>query len=408
MTRLQKHRNLYTATIAALILLVAIITVFWARGFKPDFRNGKIGRTGLIVATSVPQGAQVYLNDRLTSATDTNIAFLDPKTYKVRIQKDGYSEWVKDIEVKADLSVEIKAILFPTAPQISPLSNTGASSPTLSPDGTKIVYGVAGQRGGLMLISMAERPFLFRQDAKMLVKNAPGFDFTKSTFIFAPDSKQGIATVKNETGAVVANILVDTERSQQEIRDVTASLNSQLAAWQEEIDTRSQTQALTLPDSVKNATVSAQLVSSTPLPSPTATSMNYSTKSSAYELITMNQLNYYPTGLKFSPDDEKVLYRDKNGKYNVYDIKTKKQITLPDYSDLINLSWFPDSTHLVVAQKDQISILEADGNNKMVIYSGKFENGFVYPHPSGSRLIILTTLTQPDGTSGNLYAINLK
>src|SRR3990172_1240189 len=126
---LAKHRTLFTLGAFLFIIFFATVAIFWARGFKPDFKNRTIERTGLIVANSTPTGAQVYLDDRLTSATDTNIAFLEPKTYKVRIQKDGYTTWQKDIEIKADLATEIKALLFPLAPEIKPLTTTGATGP---------------------------------------------------------------------------------------------------------------------------------------------------------------------------------------------------------------------------------------------------------------------------------------
>jgi len=133
------------------------------------------------------------------------------------------------------------------------------------------------------------------------------------------------------------------------------------------------------------------------------------------EPITTNLLNYFPTGLIFSPDEEKILYsprgeagKNKEEKYKVYDLKAKKEYTLPDFGDLVNLSWYPDSNHLVIAQKDLISIIEADGTNKMTVYSGKFENGFVFAHPAGTRLVILTTLTQSEGNPANLYSINLR
>src|SRR3990167_11031173 len=163
---LAKYRVLFSILIVVFVLTLAAVVIFWARGFKPNFKNGTIERTGLIVASSTPTGAQVYLDDRLTSATDTNIAFLEPKTYKVRIQKDGYTTWEKEVEVRADLATEVKALLFPLAPEIKPLTTTGASQPFLSPDGQKIAYGTTGQNGGLYVLLMEGRPFPFRQDVR--------------------------------------------------------------------------------------------------------------------------------------------------------------------------------------------------------------------------------------------------
>lgn len=399
---LAKHRVPFAAVCILLILAAALVAIFWARGFKPDLRNGRIGvgRTGLIVASSIPTGAEVFLDDKRTSATNTTIGYLDPKKYKIRIEKDGYTAWEKEIEIKADLATEIKALLFPVAPEIKPLTTTGATSPILSPDGGQIVYGVTGERGGIYVLSMADRPFPFRQDVRLLAQNKSNVDYSKATFIWSPDSNQVIARIKGANDQITSNLILDANKSNQQPNDITASLNATISDWQQQINTKAQTQVILVPDEIKSATQTAQIASPSPSPKP---------KTPSTQLPTTNyQLNYFPTGLMLSPDEEKVLFKDKNGKYKVYDLKVKKEFTLPDFSDFINISWFPDSSHLVAAQKDMISVIETDGGNLMTVYSGKFEDGFVFAHPSGTRLIILTTLTQPEGTPPNLYSINLR
>lgn len=396
---LAKYRVAFTIAVAFIIIAASLVAIFWARGFKPNFRDGKIERTGLIVATSIPTGAQVYLDDRLTSATDTNIAFLDPKTYKVRIEKDGYTTWQKDVEIKADLAVEIKALLFPLAPGIKPLTTTGATSPTLSPDGGQIVYGVSGQRGGVYTISMNDRPFPFRQDVRRLASNSTQVDYSDASFIWSPDSKLILARLADQNGQIIANLMLDATKTDQEPNDVTASMTATIKSWQEQIDQRVQTQAITVPEEVKSATGEAG-------PSSQLT-VNSSQKETTVDREPLT-LNYFPNGLVFSPDEEKILYRDKDLRYHVYDLKNKVDLTLPEFADLANISWYPDSAHLVVAQKDLISIIEADGANIITVYTGKFENGFVFAHPSATRLIISSTLTQQEGTPANLYSINLR
>lgn len=405
MGRLAKHRVLFTFIATAVIILVATGAIFYARGFKPNFKNRSLDRTGLIVANSTPTGAQVFLDGRLTSATNANITFLEPKSYKVRIEKDGYTAWEKDVEIKADLSVEINALLFPLAPEIKPLTTTGATKPNLSPDGAKIAYGVPGIRGGLYLLTMEDSPLPFRQNTKILVKNTASVDFAKSRFIWSPDSKELIARFEDEAGTASANLLVDTDKSDQLAQDITASLNSTLASWQDLIDQRTQTSQTQVPNEVKDATKTAQIVPS-PTPSPLTRSPQINkTLPKPTQLLN---LNYFPGGIQFSPDEDKILYKTGEGKYKVYDLKVKKEYTLPDLPDLLNISWFPDSKHIVIAQKNLISIIETDGYNKLNVYSGKFEDGFVYANPSANRLIILTNLTQPEGTIPNLYAINLR
>ncbi|OGM13052.1 hypothetical protein A2W15_06160 [Candidatus Woesebacteria bacterium RBG_16_41_13] len=396
-----KHRTIFSITIAVLVLTVAAGAIFWARGFKPDFKKG-IERTGLLVITSTPTGASVFLDGRLTAATDTNIAYLDPKTYKVRIEKEGYSAWEKDVGVVADLATEIKALLFPVAPAIKPLTTSGAQNPALSPDGTKIVYAATGENGGLFLFPMSDRPFPFRQGPRLLVKNQNNFDFSKAAFIWGPDSKELIAQFRDEEDKTVANILIDSDKKDQPPTDITASLNATISGWQAEIGQRAQTLALLAPDELKAATAEAkpekQSLSKEPQKTPTL----------GLPGIQTGLINYFPTGLVFSPDEEKIVYKNKDGKYKIFDIKDKKESTLPEFINLIGISWYPDSGHLVVAEENKLSIIETDGLNKMTVYSGNFVDGFVFANPAGSGLIILTTLTQGEGTPANLYEIDLR
>lgn len=411
---LSHHRSLFTLIVAIVLILAGTVAIFYARGFKPDFKNGKIGRTGLIVATSTPTGAQIYLDDRLTSATNTNIDYLEPRKYKVKIQKDGYTTWEKEVEIKADLATEIMALLFPLAPEIKPLTTTGATGPSLSPDGTKIAYGTPGERGGIYALTMSDTPIPFRQDSRLLAKNSAIFDYSHANFIWDPASKQIIAQIMDTNGKIIANLLLDSEKSEQDPKDITGALTATLVGWQDQINTKAQTQATTAPAEVKSATGSAtKIVNSSSLivnssKTPILNDKNPNTvKATNNEPPTINPINYYPTGLIYSADEEKVLYINRENKYKIYDIKKKLEFTMPDFPDLISVAWYPDSNHLLVVQKDSISIIEADGTNKITVYSGKFAD-VAFIHPSGTRLIILTHLAQTDGSPANLYSLNLK
>jgi hypothetical protein len=79
------------------------------------------------------------------------------------------------------------------------------------------------------------------------------------------------------------------------------------------------------------------------------------------------------------------------------------------YSPLYNPSnfqWYPNSKHLLYTTPDAIRIKEYDNTNDTVLFSGPFEDRFVYPWPNGSKLVILTSF-RPDG-SGNLYGVEIK
>lgn len=390
MTLLAKHRVVFSVGVALFVIIAGIVAIFWARGFKPNLQTGEIKRTGLIVASSTPTGASVYLNDRLTSATNTNIAFLDAGIYKVRIQKDGYSTWEKEVLVREDLATEINALLFPLAPEIKPLTSTGAYNPTISPSNSKIIYGVPQQTGGVFVLPLVDSPFAFRQNQRQLAKNQGSFDFSKAKFIWNPNSEEFIAKFEDEDATTTANLLLNSQDTDQQLRDITASLNATLATWTNIIDQQAINLAILAPDAVKESTAQSGL------------------DLLSKQFSSANLINYYPNGLAFSPDEKKILYKHTDGGYRVYDLTLKVGFHLPEFTDLLNISWYPDSAHLVVAEKDLISIIESDGKNKTTVFSGKFENGFVFAHPNGFRLIILTALTQPEGNPPNLYSINLK
>ena len=292
--------------------------------------------------------------------------------------------------MREDLATEITALLFPLAPEIKPLTSTGAGSPAISPSNSKIIFGVSGSTGGVFVLPLVDSPFAFRQNQKELAKNTANFDFSKAKFIWNPNSEEFIARFEDEKGKATANILLNSQDADQQLRDISASLNATLSSWSSQIEEQAKNLSILAPDEVKGSTVEAGL------------------EGSSKQFSSANLINYYPNGLIFSPDEKKILYKHKDGDYRVYDLNQKVDLKLPKFDELINISWFPDSDHLVVAQKGQISIIEFDGHNKITIFSGKFENGFVFAHPNGFRLIVLSTLTQPEGNPPNLYSINLK
>lgn len=383
---LSKYRTFFSVAVAVIILLITGAVIFWARGFKPNFKTGGIDRTGQIVVTTTPDGASVYLNDRLTSASDTTIGFLDPGIYKVKIQKEGYFPWEKEVFVKADLATQIDALLFPQAPEIKPLTSSGAANPTLSQDNSKIVFGTAGETGGVLMLPLVDSPFAFRQNPRRLAQNSQRFDFSKSKFIWNPNSDEFIARFEDENFESTANILLNSRDTDQETRDITASLNANIASWQNVLEEQALNLAILAPDEVKSATSEATVS----------------------QFTSGGLVNYFPNGLIFSPDEQKILYLHEDKAWRVYDLDQKLEFKLPQFNELQNISWYPDSDHLVIAQNSEVSIIEFDGHNKTTIFSGKFENGFVFAHPSGLRIILLTTLTQTEGTPANLYSINLK
>ena len=101
---------------------------------------------------------------------------------------------------------------------------------------------------------MSDSPLPFRQNAKLIAENTASFDFSQGTFLWGPNSEELIAQFTNESGEITANLLLDSNEKNQDLRDITASLTSTLNAWQDELIANAQTQAITVPNNVKEAT----------------------------------------------------------------------------------------------------------------------------------------------------------
>jgi hypothetical protein len=71
------------------------------------------------------------------------------------------------------------------------------------------------------------------------------------------------------------------------------------------------------------------------------------------------------------------------------------------------LTWFPTSRHLVLAEKNNITIMDYDSTNRQVVFSGNYEAPHAFASVGTDKLLIVTNLGA-DSTSSNIYTLNLK
>ena len=132
-------RLLFTILTALVLIIVAGVAIFFVKGYSFSAKDGMVVGTGILSVTSMPDGASVYIDGHLTTATNTTLSSLQPKKYKLKIVKEAFIPWEKEVEVKEGLVTEVKITLFPAIPTIYPLTVNGAINPSLSPDGNKFL-----------------------------------------------------------------------------------------------------------------------------------------------------------------------------------------------------------------------------------------------------------------------------
>ncbi len=107
-------------------LLVAIYLVILASGYKFDGRRNNFVETGNIYINSNPKDVKIYIDGKLKSKrAPFKLGYLLPGNYQVKIEKDGYKSWEKNLEVKAGLvTYESEIILFYDHPQTESFVST--------------------------------------------------------------------------------------------------------------------------------------------------------------------------------------------------------------------------------------------------------------------------------------------
>lgn len=377
-----------------LVLLTTIILVFgigWAisllaRGYRFDTKNPGFRPSGLLVVTSEPGGAEILIDGELESATNATIS-LPPDTYDIEVKKETFLPWKKRLTIKKEEVSKVDVVLFPVAPSLSPLTFTGALRPVLSPDRTKIAYAVPDL--GLWVMELGNLPIGFSRDPRQITNTGVG----ESSWKWSPDSREIL--LNTDRGIYLLDASTNTPQAQI-VNIQGALLTTTLEDWEKQEDKKRESRLYRLPDAIQDV------------------------------------LDRKASFVRFSPDENKVLYTA-SGSANladnlihqlpgsstqeqkrnievdqtyVYDIKEDRNFWITPGSK--GLAWFPTSNHIVLAEQDKITIMDYDGTNRQVVWSGPYVAPYAIPFPNTTRLLILTSLSTSNGNASNLYGLSLR
>lgn len=439
-------RVIYTLVSALVILLGTGLAIQYAQGKYRFTKDGLSAETGLLSANSFPTGAQVYVNDRLVSATDDTL-YLKPGDYQVRIQKEGYHIWQKNLKIEGTLVTQTNAQLFPIVPSLTAVTFSGAKNMAPSPDGQKIIFYTSEantpEKNGLYILDMSNSLMIFQKEAIQISEDVPMMELENAKYIWSPDSSEILLITKSKEVLLLTNKLNNLRT----LPDVSFKSEQILAGWEEEIYLRERQFLSKFPEPmIAVATASAENV----YLSPDKKRLLYT----ATQVLTLPQDLIPPVLATSSQPESRTL---EPGKIYVYDREedknfyvgeqasqsaTAKQLLAIDlfnrtplnletspsaflklqatgsaetaanfesyYSPLFarTFQWMPDSKHLIFTGENQINLKTYDNTNETVIYAGPFADQFVYPWPDGSKLVISTSFSP--GSPLNLYAIDLK
>lgn len=114
------------------ILIFLIVTpgvLLYATGYSFDWENKQLIKTGSFYFQSLPSGAQIKIDDKLTNTTPSYIGRLNPGQYQIQISKDGFLTWQKKLNIEEQLTTETRNIfLVPQKPNIELVSENVTST----------------------------------------------------------------------------------------------------------------------------------------------------------------------------------------------------------------------------------------------------------------------------------------
>lgn len=385
--------------IASLFFLIA-----YARGYRINLKKKSLESTGILVASSSPDGGKIYIDGKLKGATNSNIS-LPPGKYQVEIKKDGYTSWQKTLTIKGELVVKAAALLFPQNPSLSPATSLGVVKAQFDPRLNKIIIlseNEDEEKDGIYFLDNSKRTLTLFSPLKLLVlkSNIPyRFSFKDSQLLFSPEGKQILFSIEEP---VAASFLLSTEEETEVPFEITKSKEAVIEAWEKEekenIERILQTFKEPLP---KIASDSFKIVSF----SPDETKILYQAeKKTELPLIIKPPL----IGANQTEEAREL----KKGSLYVYDKTEDKNfpILLPNNKSLItnnSILWFPDSNHLILNEEEKISVLDYDGTNKQTVYSGPYQADFLAVSADG-KLLILVNLNPQTNELPDVYAVGIR
>lgn len=219
-----KYRRLLYSSFIAFFIIITPLIILYAAGYRYNFKNNRIEKTGIIHVETSPKDAKVYINDKYIDDTPARFIKLLPDKYKVVVQKEGYHSWEKEIEVQSNLTSFYKDItLFKNNLAINIIGGQ-INLLAISPDQKKIIYTLNKQNiEELRLLNL-------KNNSEFLIDTFNAQAYNQLEFVEWSPSRNK-ALIKKVIGDFNQYIIVDINSLKiEEIFDITR-LNFDKLTW---------------------------------------------------------------------------------------------------------------------------------------------------------------------------------
>jgi hypothetical protein len=95
------HRRIVYVFFIGVFLIVAPLIILYTQGYRYNFERRTVQKTGIMIVSSIPRKADIYLNNTRYAERQTpaKIERVLPGDYEIRLEKEGYHTWQKRLPV---------------------------------------------------------------------------------------------------------------------------------------------------------------------------------------------------------------------------------------------------------------------------------------------------------------------
>jgi len=111
------RKYILTGALIPIAALIGLVIIFFALGYRYDFKDKKLYLSSVLYLNSQPQGAKIYINDKSIGTTKLTNFQVKPGVYSIKLEKDGFKTWQAQTNVPPYSVVEIMPYLFYQTPE---------------------------------------------------------------------------------------------------------------------------------------------------------------------------------------------------------------------------------------------------------------------------------------------------
>lgn len=388
-----KLRRLLFIFFVILFVIVGVAVLYYAKGFRIDFNNLSITKTGAVYVEAEPSDIEVYIGKKQYKDKSgilqkgTLISNIVPKKYIVLIKKEGYENYEKNIEVFPSQVVRLLNIkLVPKKIPSQPIINELKGDQIVDVSATKKIIIYDSQKSIYYLYDLSlpnGAPINLNLKISSLTKQK--FD----SIIFYPQTENAFI-IRTPKGIFRADI-ISKELSpihEGSVQFFTIRNNNLYSVYSPITKKVVTTSTLEIFDLVLNNKVSQIEM---PFSSDKITDVYMNggqifvlEKGGSLSAKLDNkfvQIAHSAKKMALAPDNSKLFYQDIDGKIFVYLLRdelitldavknSSLHLSIENSSKISSISWFYDNYHLICTYPDQIVLAEVtnkEPNNHFVL-----------------------------------------